>query len=57
MLNFPPETDADPCLLGGACVVAEDLDRVDEAELLALELLDEEGLLLVVEDDLLFISC
>ena len=49
MLNFPPETDAYPRLLGGACVVAEDLDGVDEAELLALELLDEEGLLLVVE--------
>ena len=56
MLNCPPETDADPRLLGGACVVAEDLDRVDEAELLALELLDEEGLLLVVENNLLFIN-
>ena len=39
-----PETDADPSLLRRAGLVAEDLDRVDEAELLALELLDEEGL-------------
>ena len=44
-----PETDAHPRLLGRADVVAEDLDGVDEAELLALELFHEEGLLLVVE--------
>ena len=44
-----PETDADPRLLRRPDVVAEDLDGVDEAELLALELLHDERLLLVIE--------
>ena len=44
LLSSLPETDAHPRLLRRADVVAEDLDRVDEAELLSLELLHKECL-------------